>query len=73
GVVGGTVGVLGGLGGFFCPIIFGYLLSVLGVWTSSWFLMLLLSITCYIWFHKVVTRMLNQKSPELQEKFETAK
>lgn len=27
GVVGGMVGVLGGLGGFFCPIIFGYLLD----------------------------------------------
>lgn len=73
GVVGGTVGVLGGLGGFFSPIIFGYALNITGIWTSSWFLMLLLSLTCFIWFHKVVTRMLNQKSPELQAKFETIK
>jgi len=73
GVVGGMVGVLGGLGGFFSPIIFGYALNFTGVWTSSWFLMLLLSLTCFIWFHKVVTRMLNKKSPELQAKFETTR
>ena len=36
GVVGGMVGVLGGLGGFFCPIIFGYLLEGTGLWTSCW-------------------------------------
>ena len=73
GVVGGTVGVLGGLGGFFFPIIFGYLLQFSGVWTSSWFLMLLLSLTCFIWFHTVVTRMLNKKSPELHSKFEISR
>ena len=73
GVVGGMVGVLGGLGGFFSPIIFGYALNFTGVWTSSWFLMLLLSVTCFIWFHKVVTGMLNKRSPELQAKFETVR
>lgn len=71
GVVGGMVGVLGGLGGFLCPIIFGYLLSFSGVWTSSWVMMHVLSIGCLVWFHLVVTRMLNRKSPELQTKFET--
>ncbi len=38
------VGVIGGLGGFFCPILFGYLFDTTGLWTSSWLLMLLLSI-----------------------------
>ena len=38
GVVGGMVGVLGGLGGFFCPIIFGYLLEGTGLYTSCWML-----------------------------------
>lgn len=73
GVVGGMVGVLGGLGGFFAPIIFGYALSLSGVWTSSWFLMLILSLVCYIWFHKVVTRMLNLKAADIQSKFDIAK
>ncbi|MBW7890393.1 MAG: NarK/NasA family nitrate transporter [Chitinophagaceae bacterium] len=36
GTVGGIVGVLGGLGGFMDPIIFGYLLTKTGVWTSCW-------------------------------------
>ncbi|MCZ7603189.1 MAG: MFS transporter [Melioribacteraceae bacterium] len=72
GVVGGAVGVLGGLGGFFFPIVFGYALSFTGIWTSSWFLMLLLSLICFAWFHSVVTKMLNSKSPELISKFESA-
>ena len=33
---GGIVGVLGGLGGFVCPVIFGYLLEATGLWTSCW-------------------------------------
>lgn len=73
GVVGGMVGVLGGLGGFFFPIIFGYLLKFSGVWTSSWFLMLLLSLICFVWFHKVVTKMLNSRTPDLRKKIETIK
>ncbi len=72
GVVGGAVGVLGGLGGFFFPIVFGYALSFTGIWTSSWFIMLLLSLICFAWFHSVVTKMLNSKSPELISKFESA-
>ncbi len=54
GVVGGMVGVLGGLGGFFCPIIFGYLLEGTGLWTSCWMFMALLSLVCLVWMHKVV-------------------
>lgn len=72
GVVGGTVGVLGGLGGFFFPIIFGYSLSITGIWTSSWFLVLLLSIICFYWFNSVVTKMLNARTPELKSKFDSA-
>ncbi|MDP6741150.1 MAG: MFS transporter, partial [Planctomycetota bacterium] len=46
GVVGGMVGVLGGLGGFVCPILFGYLLEGTGIWTSCWMFMFLLSLLC---------------------------
>lgn len=72
GVVGGAVGVLGGLGGFFFPIIFGYALSFSGIWTSSWGLLLILSLICFAWFHSVVTKMLNSNSSELISKFESA-
>ncbi len=51
GVVGGMVGVLGGLGGFVCPIIFGYLLEWTGLWTSCWVFICGLSLVCLLWLH----------------------
>lgn len=71
GVVGGTVGVLGGLGGFISPIIFGYLLDGTGLWTSSWMFMLLLSAVCMAWMHAVVQKMMHREEPELMRKIET--
>lgn len=65
GVVGGMVGVLGGLGGFFCPIIFGYLLKGTGLWTSCWLFMLFLSALCLVWMHRTITKMNRQSSPEI--------
>ena len=57
GVVGGMVGVLGGLGGFFCPIIFGYLLEWSGLWSSAWMFMLVLSLICFSWMHWTVMKL----------------
>ncbi|MGL1936472.1 MAG: MFS transporter [Fibrobacterales bacterium] len=57
GVVGGMVGVLGGLGGFVCPIIFGYLLEGTGLWSSCWIFMCLLSVVCLLWMHRVIVKM----------------
>ncbi len=71
GVVGGMVGVLGGLGGFFCPIIFGYLLEGTGLWTSCWMFMFLLSAICLIWMNKVIQRMMRKKQPELMKQIES--
>jgi NNP family nitrate/nitrite transporter-like MFS transporter len=62
GVVGGMVGVIGGLGGFFCPIIFGYLLDTTGLWTSSWMLMLLISAVSLWWMNAVVNRITRRKA-----------
>ncbi|SDD82472.1 MFS transporter, NNP family, nitrate/nitrite transporter [Algoriphagus faecimaris] len=70
GVVGGMVGVIGGMGGFFCPIIFGYLLEGSGLWTSSWMLMLGISIICYLWMSRVVKAILNRNAPELSDQIE---
>jgi NNP family nitrate/nitrite transporter-like MFS transporter len=58
------VGVLGGLGGFFCPIIFGYLLKNTGLWTSCWMFMFLLSVFCFWWMHTVIVRMMDEKHPD---------
>jgi NNP family nitrate/nitrite transporter-like MFS transporter len=70
GVVGGMVGVLGGLGGFFCPIIFGYLLEGTGLWTSCWMFMLFISAICLIWMNRVVQRKMHKEVPELMKEFE---
>ena len=70
GVVGGMVGVLGGLGGFVSPIIFGYLLDKTGLWTSSWMFMLFLSAICLLWMHAVVQKMMRGAEPELMKRME---
>ena len=57
GVVGGLVGVLGGLGGFFCPIIFGYMLKSTGVWTTCWLFLAAISIISLLWMHRVIVQM----------------
>jgi len=70
GVVGGMVGVLGGLGGFFSPIVFGYLLEGTGLWTSSWMFILFLSVLSLVWMHRVITKMMHKETPELMRKIE---
>ncbi len=57
GVVGGTVGVLGGLGGFVCPIIFGYLLNAVGLWTTTWMFFFVVTIICLVWLTLVVRKI----------------
>lgn len=70
GVVGGMVGVLGGLGGFVCPIIFGYLLEVTGLWTSCWMFIFFVSVICLVWMHLTIQRMMAKEQPELVRQFE---
>ena len=70
GVVGGMVGVLGGLGGFFCPIIFGYLLEGTGLWTSCWMFMFFISALCLFWMFRVVQKKMHREVPELMKQFE---
>ncbi len=67
GVVGGMVGVLGGLGGFVCPIVFGYLLKNTGLWTSCWMFMFILSIICFGWMLKVVNSLIKNNDSESGE------
>lgn len=71
GVVGGMVGVIGGLGGFFCPIVFGYLLERTGIWTTSWMFLAALSLVSLWWMHRVVQRMMHRKAPELMRRMES--
>jgi len=70
GVVGGIVGVIGGLGGFFLPIVFGYLLKATGLWTTTWLVLLVLCATCLVWMHVVVTRLIEREAPGLSREME---
>ncbi len=72
GAVGGMVGVLGGLGGFFSPIIFGYLLQGTGLWTSMWVFLFFVSLLCLWWMHTVIVKMRDKAAPETAGKFERA-
>ena len=71
GVVGGMVGVLGGLGGFFCPIIFGYLLGSTGLWTTCWMFFFLLSLVCLVWMLVVIRRLTKKEAPDMARRLET--
>ena len=70
GVVGGMVGVLGGLGGFVSPVIFGYLLRATGLWTTSWMYLAILSAISLVWMHLVIQRMMRKSAPAVAERFE---
>ncbi|MGE3127842.1 MAG: nitrate/nitrite transporter [Fimbriimonadaceae bacterium] len=66
GAVGGLVGVIGGLGGFVCPIMFGYMLKGTGLWTTCWVFLAALSVVCLVWMHIVILRQSKlQGSPDL--------
>jgi NNP family nitrate/nitrite transporter-like MFS transporter len=71
GVVGGLVGVIGGLGGFVCPILFGWMLQRTGIWTTAWMLLALLSISCLVWMHLVIQRMMREKQPALMRQLDS--
>lgn len=62
GVVGGIVGVLGALGGFFNPILFGYLLKATGIWTTCWMFLALVALVSLVWMHLVIQRMKREQA-----------
>ncbi|WP_131106135.1 MFS transporter [Ornithinimicrobium sufpigmenti] len=70
GPVGGLVGMLGGLGGFFLPPLFAYTEEWSGFPTSTFFVLFLLTAVCLLWMHLTVVRMLHAQSPELSDKLE---
>ncbi|WP_102798883.1 nitrate/nitrite transporter [Bowmanella denitrificans] len=51
GVVGGAVGMIGGLGGFFLPLTFGMLNDVVGIWQSSFMLLFVICALALWWMH----------------------
>lgn len=70
GSVGGLVGMLGALGGFFLLPIFGYAQNFTGIKSSPFAVLFLLTLICLIWMHFVVMNILQKSSPNLRHIFE---
>ena len=70
GSVGGLVGMLGALGGFFMLPIFGYAQSLTGIKSSPFAVLFILTLICLIWMHVVVMKILQKHSPNLLHIFE---
>lgn len=54
GVVGGVVGMVGGLGGFFLPLTFGMMNDVIGIWQSTFMLLFVISAAALAWMHYAI-------------------
>ena len=63
GAVGGLVGTLGALGGFFMPLAFGYLERATGEPQSCFWVMLTLIAWSFVWLHLVVSSLKRQEAP----------
>lgn len=70
GAVGGLVGCLGALGGFFLPPLFAYAERVSGLPQTTWLILFLLTLVSLVWMHLTVIRILQNESPDLKDAFE---
>lgn len=70
GAVGGLVGLLGALGGFFLPPLF----AIFAEWTlipqSTFFLLFLITAVSFGWLHRTVINLLQQASPSLKNRLD---
>ena len=70
GAVGGLVGSLGALGGFFLPLLFAYTTAWSGLPQSTFFVIFVVTLIAMLWMHVTVVSLLHKASPELSNKFE---
>ncbi|MCC7463350.1 MAG: NarK/NasA family nitrate transporter [Gammaproteobacteria bacterium] len=66
GAVSGLVGMIGGLGGFFMPILFGMMNDLLGIWTSCFMLLFAVAAVGLIWMHASIRSMERRHFPEIR-------
>ncbi|MGG6892332.1 MFS transporter [Rhizobium sp. BR 315] len=57
GAVGGIVGMMGGLGGFILPIVFGLLKDITGLWSSCFLLLFAIVAISLVWMHLSVRQI----------------
>jgi NNP family nitrate/nitrite transporter-like MFS transporter len=70
GAVGGLVGMLGALGGFFLPPLFAYAQAFTGLPQTTFFILFLLTLLSTLWMHLTVLSLLQQAAPGLRNRFE---
>ena len=70
GAVGGLVGSLGALGGFFLPPLFAYTTAWTGMPQSTFAVLFAVTAVAAFWMHRTVVRILHDASPELANRFE---
>jgi NNP family nitrate/nitrite transporter-like MFS transporter len=73
GAVGGLVGLLGALGGFFLPPLFAYAYRGTGIPQTTFAILFLLTLVSFAWLHWVVYRLMRQATPHLRNQFEVKK
>jgi NNP family nitrate/nitrite transporter-like MFS transporter len=73
GAVGGLVGLLGALGGFFLPPLFAYAMQATGIPQTTFVILFLVTAVSLLWLHVVVLRLLREATPHLKHQFEMAK
>lgn len=71
GAVGGLVGLLGALGGFFLPPLFAYSLKLTGIPQTTFVILFVLTAVSLFWLHCVVWRMMHEDTPHLRREFES--
>lgn len=72
GAVGGMVGLIGAMGGFVLPPLFGYALTISGLWASCWAVLVALLIIAQIWMQVTFVKMMKEEVPELGRLLERA-
>jgi NNP family nitrate/nitrite transporter-like MFS transporter len=70
GAVGGLVGLLGALGGFFLPLLFAYAYKLTSIPQTTFAILLMITLASFAWLHWVVYRLLRQATPQLNNQFE---
>jgi NNP family nitrate/nitrite transporter-like MFS transporter len=70
GAVGGLVGSLGALGGFFLPPLFAYAQRWTDMPQSTFFVLFLVTLLAAIWMHWTIHQMLQKASPQLAQRIE---
>ncbi len=71
GAVGGLVGLLGALGGFFLPPMFAYAYKFTGVPQTTFAILFLVTAASLLWLHWVVVHIMHRATPQLEHEFDT--